>query len=54
MYAIELFKELNSLDIVNELTKDPSFFELIDWDNTIDDIASKNNVRSRVLLRRDR
>lgn len=57
MYAIELFKELNSLDIVNELTKDPSFFELIDWDNTIDDIEKtrrKNKIKEAYIKEIDK
>lgn len=47
MFVLELFKELNSKDIVNELARQPNFFELIDWNNTIDE-AEKNRLKEKV------
>ena len=37
MYAIDLLRQLNPLDIINELVKIPYFFDDIDMDNRIDD-----------------
>ena len=46
MYALELFKELEPKEIVGELIKQPNFFELIDWNNTIDEVE-KNRLKEK-------
>lgn len=47
MRAIELFKELKAENIVEELIKDPDFFDIINIDNTIDN--NEKNRRKEII-----
>lgn len=50
MYALELFKNCDSKSIVESLTSVPNFFELIDWNNTIDE-NEKNRLKAKIKTR---
>ena len=47
MRVIELFKELKAENIVEELIKDPDFFDIININNTIDD--NEKNRRKEII-----
>ena len=52
MYVIDLLKELNPQDIINELDKIPYFFEYVDIDNKLskeDKILIKKNIKQKYL-----
>jgi hypothetical protein len=49
MYVIDLFKEVEAFDVVNEMIKVPYFFDYIDYDNTITD-NEKNKRKYQIKL----